>query len=115
MSSKICTMDAQGHICKYELEVSSGTPLGLRLEMLVNRLLPTGHQVVEMAVQQVTEATKPVSSLSFSLLQVIQTDFCPCSCLSQDGQQPGSEHLAIPVLLALLSGPLLYSSDGFCV
>lgn len=62
MSSKICTMDAQGHICKYELEVSSSTPLGLRLEMLVNRLLPTGHQVVEMAVQQVTEATKPVSA-----------------------------------------------------
>lgn len=39
MSSRICTMDAQGHMCKCKLEVSSGTPLGLQLEMLVKQLL----------------------------------------------------------------------------
>ena len=89
MSSKICTMDAQGHICKYELEVSSSTPLGLWLEMLVNRLLPTGHQVVgdgRAAGNRSHEACFCSASVYF---QVIQTDFCLCSCLSQDGQQPG--------------------------
>ena len=39
MSSRICTMDAQVHICKYELEVSSSAPLGLQLEMLVKQLI----------------------------------------------------------------------------
>ena len=49
---------------------------------------PAGHQVVEMVVQQVTEAMKPVFAQLQFTSKLSQTDLCPCSSLSQDDQQP---------------------------
>ena len=68
---------------------------------------------MEMVVQQVKEAMKPIFAQLQFTSKLSQTEFCPCSSLSQDDQQPSQQTLTYSCLTCFFGWPITFFFGWF--